>query len=321
MATQPPFVSLHGRRLGLTPQGLMADGVLLGTPFVGDAIIRYVDSGVAGASGESPAEAVSTLAAAIAMCTSGRGDIIVVMPGHAETVSAAGGIAINKASITIVGLGTGNSRPTFTVDTANTATIAVSVADVSISNCLFVANFLSIATCFALTTAKNFTLTNCTFKDTSGVLNFLNCVKSTGAANTVDGLTLIGNTWNGLGTTSVNSFVLTANDIDSLTMRDNNVKVVTTVDASHFLTVTAGVLTNLDVSNNRLYTKQAATTAGSLIDVGGTTSTGWVYRNFVQTLTTSGDKLFTTTVGLSAFENRVTGVVGATGFVIPAVDS
>jgi hypothetical protein len=66
---------------------------------------------------------------------------------------------------------------------------------------------------------------------------------------------------------------------------------------------------------------QTATTNGSLINVGGTTSTGFVYSNFAQTLTTTADKLFTTTVGLAAFENRVTGAVGATGFVIPAVDS
>ena len=39
------------------------------------------------------------------------------------------------------------------------------------------------------------------------------------------------------------------------------------------------------------------------------------------TLTTTSDQLFTTSVALAAFENRVTGVVGATGFVIPAVDS
>jgi hypothetical protein len=85
--------------------------------------------------------------------------------------------------------------------------------------------------------------------------------------------------------------------------------------------VTAGVLTNLEAGDNIAYSAQTATSNGSLINVGGTTSTGWVYRNYVQTLTTTADKLFTTTVGLSAFENRVTGAVGATGFVIPAADS
>jgi hypothetical protein len=87
------------------------------------------------------------------------------------------------------------------------------------------------------------------------------------------------------------------------------------------VTVTAGVLTNLDCGDNKVCERPDRDDRGSLINVGGTTSTGFVYRNFAQTLTTTADKLFTTTVGLSAFENRVTGVVGATGFVIPAADS
>jgi hypothetical protein len=155
----------------------------------------------------------------------------------------------------------------------------------------------------------------------SGVLDFLNIVKSTGAANTVDGLSISNCNWNSLGTTSVNSFVLTANDIDSCSLLDNVVTQVTTVDAAILLTVTAGVLTNLLVERNYGYRKNTTTANGSLINVGGTTSTGYVAQNRVQTLTTTADKLFTTTVGLAAFENRVTGVVGATGFVIPAVDS
>jgi hypothetical protein len=225
------------------------------------------------------------------------------------------------AGVAVIGLGNGNKRPKFTLDTANTATIAVSADNISFYNCQFFANFLSIAACFTLSTAKWFTVQNCFFADTSGVLDFLNIVKSTGAANTIDGLTLTDNVWNSLGTTSVNSFVLTANDIDSATLSRNAICQVTTVDAAILLTVTAGVLTNLTVDWNRGYRKNTTTANGSLINVGGTTSTGFVAHNQVQTLTTASDKLFVTTVGLAAFENRVTGAVGATGFVIPAVDS
>jgi hypothetical protein len=46
-----------------------------------------------------------------------------------------------------------------------------------------------------------------------------------------------------------------------------------------------------------------------------------VARNLIQTLTTTTDLLFTTNVGLGAFDNRVSGVVGASGFLIPAADS
>lgn len=262
----------------------------------------------------------STLAGALAQCVANRGDVIFVKPGHSETVSSSTALSLSVAGVAVVGLGSGSNRPKWTIDTANTATINVTADNVSMQNCQIIGNFLSIAAAFTVASAKNFTLQDVEIRDTSSVLNFLNAVKSTGAANTADGLTLINTSWKGLGTTSVNAFVLSANDIDSLTVKNCNVKLARTADAAAIV-ISAGVLTNADIGDNRVYTAQTATSNGSLINVGGTTSNGWVYRNFVQTLTTTSDKLFTTTVGLSAFENRVTGVVGATGFVIPAADS
>lgn len=263
----------------------------------------------------------STLSYAMTQCVANRGDVIMVKPGHAEAVSSATALTLGVAGVAIVGLGVGSSRPSFTLNTANTATINVTAANISMVNCQIIGNFLSIAAAFTLTTARWFTLENCHLADTSGVLNFLNVIRSTGAANTVDGLAAINNRWNSLGTTSVNSFILSANDIDSATWKGNVVTMLRTATAAILATITAGVVTNLDCGDNCVYSRATATTGGGLISVGGTTSTGFVYRNFQQTLGTATDILFTTTVGLAAFENRVTGAVGATGFVIPAVDS
>jgi hypothetical protein len=263
----------------------------------------------------------STLAGALAQCVAGRGDVIFVKPGHAETVSSSTALTMSVAGVAVVGLGTGTSRPKWTIDTANTATINVSAADVSFQNVQIVGNFLSIAAAFTLSTAKNFTLQDVEIRDTSSVLNFLNAIKSTGAANTVDGLTVINCYWKGLGTTSVNSFILTANDIDSAVIKNNTVKLARTATAAALMTVTAGVLTNLDCGYNKTYTKQTASTGGAFINVGGTTSNGFVYNNFQQTLDTTGDLLFTTSVGLAAFDNKITGAVGASGFLIPTADS
>ena len=265
----------------------------------------------------------ATVTYAFTQCVANRGDIIMIKPGHAENLNATTLLGTwNIAGVAVVGLGSGTNRPTFTVITANTATITVSAANISVQNCVFIANFLSIAACFTLTTAREFTVQNCYFLDTSSTLNFLNIVKSTGAANTVDGLSFCDNVVKNLGVTSNNSTILTANDIDRLTLCRCNLNWAIQNDIAAGITVTAGVLTNLDCGWNKVYRPNTQTsTGGSLITVGGTTSTGWVYNNYVQTLDTSSDLLFTTTVGLGAFENRVTGVVGATGFVIPAVDS
>lgn len=263
----------------------------------------------------------ATLNYALTQCLANRGDIIMIKPGHAETVSSATALNFSMAGVAIIGLGYGSSRPKFTLDTANTSTIPVTADNISIQNCQIVGNFLSIAAAFTVASAKNFTIQNCSFTDTSAILNFLNIVKTTGAANTADGLTITDSNWNGLGTTSVNSFVLTANTIDSLSLLRNTVKLARTATAAILATVTAGVLTNLDAGYNKCMSGQTATTGGCLINVTGTTSTGFYYNNFTQVGAAGGDTTVTTTVGLAAFENRHTDATGATGFVIPTADS
>lgn len=71
---------------------------------------------------------------AFAVSKAAAGDVIVLEAGHAETVTAAGGITINVANISIVGLGNGNGRPTFTFSTAVTASILISANQVSFTN-------------------------------------------------------------------------------------------------------------------------------------------------------------------------------------------
>lgn len=76
---------------------------------------------------------LATLDAAIGLCTAGRNDIIMIMPGHAETVSTASGITADVSGVSIIGLGHGALRPTFTFS-ATAATIVVSAANVTIEN-------------------------------------------------------------------------------------------------------------------------------------------------------------------------------------------
>lgn len=316
------FVSIHGRRFGFNENGILFDGRPVGNvpAGLGRGKTFYVDSNVAAADGTSPDLAVGTIAAAMALCTASQGDTILVLPGHAESLASATALSCTKAGVRVIGLGEGDSRPTITLGTANTATIAVSAASVSFENIVFVANFLSIAACFTLSTAKAFTLRGCEFRENSSVLNFLNIIKGTGAANTTDRLVAEGNLWKGLGVTSISSFFLSADALDGVILRRNRIIHNHAVDTSTLLKMTTGACTNLDCGDNVVITKQTACTAGSLLDVGAS-STGTVYRNFAGTLLTTTDKLFTTTVGLYPYENRVSGVVGATGFVIPAADS
>src|SRR5512134_820284 len=54
---------------------------------------------------------VASISAALARCKSGRGDIILVMPGHTENAAALTGLV---AGTKIIGMGHGSNRPTIT---------------------------------------------------------------------------------------------------------------------------------------------------------------------------------------------------------------
>lgn len=302
----------------------------LGMPVIGSGTIPatngnyfFVSSvtGSAGNDGTNMSTPYSTIVVALTQCVAANNDVIVVLPGHAETLTSATTLGLAKSGVSIVGLGNGAFRPTITLGTVATTTIAVSAANISITNIVFVANFLSVAACFTLTTAKWFKVTNCEFRDTSSVLNFLTIVGVGAGANLTDGLTFVGNVVSNLGVTSNNTTLNIGGTIDRLTASWNLMNWAVQNDKPGLMDVTTGILTQLDCGYNKLYRPNTTTAGGSLIKLTGTTSTGWVYYNFVQTLTTATDLLFTTSVGLSAFENYVTGAVGASGFIIPARDS
>jgi hypothetical protein len=157
--------------------------------------IFWVDSGsTTGANsagyGQNPDAPFLTIDYAVGQCTADNGDIIYVMPKHAEVVSAAGGLDLDVAGITIRGLGRGASQPTVTLDTANTADIDVDAADITVENLHLVANFADIAVIFDVN-AKDFTLRNCRFSQAGADLNALVCVQDAAAAGS-DRITIEG---------------------------------------------------------------------------------------------------------------------------------
>jgi calcineurin-like phosphoesterase len=137
----------------------------------------------------------ATLAYAVSQCLANNGDIIFVLPLHAETISSATALTINIAGIAIVGLGMGTNRPTFTLGTATTATINVTAANVAISNVLFKANLADIVSLFTTTTAKSFTLDTCEFRDNASNLNFARIVDTNATTNDTDDLTINNCRW------------------------------------------------------------------------------------------------------------------------------
>lgn len=89
-----------------------------------------------------------TIDYAIGRCTANKGHVIVVMPGHTETIVAAAGIDADVAGITIVGIGEGSVKPVITWGTATTATWKVNAANIKIKNFRCVGNIDSLVKFF-----------------------------------------------------------------------------------------------------------------------------------------------------------------------------
>jgi len=63
------------------------------------------------------------------------GVIIVIAPGHSETITSSTTLALNKAGIAIIGLGDGDLRPTF-LFSATTSQVVITGANCSWKNCI-----------------------------------------------------------------------------------------------------------------------------------------------------------------------------------------
>lgn len=151
---------------------------------------RYVSSGSTGTAssgGLNPRAPITTLALAIAASTASVGDVIALMPGHAETITSAAGSGVTKAGLTIIGQGVGNNRPTFTLGTSTAATFAITSDNTFISGVRFVGNVDSLVKMIDVS-AENVTFVDCEFIGQSAkeVLSFVNI------ATTKDNITLIG---------------------------------------------------------------------------------------------------------------------------------
>jgi hypothetical protein len=88
----------------------------------------------AGMQAPSPGGFFTSVASALGSCRANRGDRVVCLPGHTESIAAADAWANSLAGVSVIGVGEGDNRPTFTW-TAATATILFDQANFGIRNC------------------------------------------------------------------------------------------------------------------------------------------------------------------------------------------
>lgn len=251
----------------------------------------------------------------------GRGDVVFVRAGHTETISDNTSYALSVSGIQIVGIGAGNLRPTFTLDTATTTTINVSADGINFTNCLFIANFAAIASVFTLTTAKDFGLFNCEFRDTSSVLNFVKIVTTGATTNAADGLKISGCRRIGLGATAATALVGMAGINDRLEISSNYVSHNATTAGSLVINASNKYVTNALILNNLVLTPSTTATA-QLINAPAAGNTGFIDGNRYRggsTITTP--TTVTASSGFSFGSNLAVHTADKSGYVIPVIDA
>lgn len=126
----------------------------------GDVYYVHSGEGENEANGKSEIEAVADITTAIGLCFPNQGDIIVCLPGHAETIATE--ITCNVPGITIVGLGNGVNRPTLS-QTLSGDGISLESANVVWDNFYFPATVTGTATSRFNMNEQNCVVRNCLF--------------------------------------------------------------------------------------------------------------------------------------------------------------
>lgn len=244
--------------------------------YVGNSTTILAPGAVGGSNGNSgatPQQPFSTIAYALTQCTAGRGDVIYVLPSHAESVPTAD-LTLNVTGVSIVGLGRGAFRPTLNL-TATGSTIAISAASTSIENLLITGGIDAIVAVLTISAAdvliKDIEYRDVTGQCTDGIL-------TTAAA---DRLTIDNLFWNGATAAGTNAAI-------ALVGGDGIVITNSKFDgdfAVGVIDVRTTATTDLEVNNCHARTRNAACVF--IVDT-QTGSTGFVGPNIYFRLLTDG---------------------------------
>ena len=148
--------------------GVSVRGVPLLNMYAGKSNVFWVDS-TAGSNGNPGThnQPFSTIDYAVGRCTASNGDLIMVAPGHVETVIAGAGLALDVVGITVIGMGSGSNQPKVNYTTAIGATMTVSAANVTVVNMLFTGGFDALTSPIVVS-AADFKLIDCEYRDVTG---------------------------------------------------------------------------------------------------------------------------------------------------------
>lgn len=250
---------------------------------------------------------VSSIAEALDQCVADRGDVIHVLPGHAETITAA--ITVDVAGVSIVGEGTGSLRPTITVN-GTVDGIDVTAANVTISGLHFAAPETDNATAMINVGAAGVTLSDISGIGSQTAKNFVDGITVAAAGNdlVIDGFKLYN--------TVVD--VVAGISIEGAAARVviRNCVIQGTFSTACIMDEATATLTLIE--KNVLKNTKAAT---AVVTFTTGNSTGVMRDNDLAGRHTTIASNLVTGTGMDFFRNYVTEEASVSGLLLPAVDA
>lgn len=222
---------------------------------------------------------VSTLAAGLARCRSGKGDTVVVLPGHTETVSTTTMMDNLVAGTNIVGAAAQGSSlmPTFTfAGTTNTSIWNITKNDVTMANLFFKFNGADSIDSPLIVTGSGFNFLN--NRVLMGSDTALDCDVGLTVHTGADNCRILNNYFYTTGTAVNTNSILVDAAVDSLHIGNNRfVCPATSTNGIVQIGSSTVVLTNLRVDNNVLYNKSTGTCTIGFTDAA---HTGMCFDNY-----------------------------------------
>ena len=278
---------------------------------VGTGNIFYVDSNVTNAGdGSNWANAKDTLDKAVALCADNNGDIIYVAQGHAETWTAVDSADLDVIGITVIGIGQGTDRPTFTYTTATAGELVIAAANVKIRNLVFQSGIANVVHAIEIEAdADGSVIEFCEFlSGTTDAYEFVDAIQVIAAA---DDLIIRYNKATETTAGAVSWLDLSAGVVDNISVYGNEIYgdystgiVDSTARAQTLAYFGFNTMTNLSADDYAFYFNAAAT---------GVLEFNRIYTNAEATAIDPGS--------MSCFENYVTTTTDKSGMIYPAPDT
>lgn len=256
---------------------------------------------------------------AMRYCRAGKGDVIVVLPGHEENIDSAWAANLVAGTV-IIGLGDPrkSNAPKFTFD-AVASTVDVDVDDVTIANCKFIAGANNITLGFDVNAAGFKFIGNLVDLGTTAALHFATFMNF--AAESAN-CTIASNEM--IGKIAITNAILVGAACDGIRILNNDIRGITGAVGTGLISVTAAA-TNIDIRGNRIHHALASSTAA--INFADVAATGFCSdnQNSVEAAgsATNGIVLAgTSNILVHFFGNATSGAdKGVQGLVSPAVET